>query len=82
MITAGLLTLFEGDPVKRGTANPISSIRSPAMRPGPGQESIGIFCDRHGFEPVNSWVRVVALERTIADSINAIRIVETAGAPC
>ena len=64
------LRAFEAPPIDR------------IVRPGPGQESVWDFPRPPRVEPVNARVRVVALGRTIADSTNALRIVETAGAPC
>jgi uncharacterized protein (DUF427 family) len=50
--------------------------------PGPGQESVWDFPRPPRVEDVTERVRVLAFGRTIADSTRAIRIVETAGAPC
>jgi uncharacterized protein (DUF427 family) len=52
------------------------------VRPGPGQESVWDFPRPPRVEDVAPRVRVVAFGRTIADSTRALRVVETAGAPC
>lgn len=52
------------------------------VRPGPGQESVWDFPRPPRVEHVVQRVRVEAFGRTIADTTRAIRIVETAGAPC
>ena len=57
---------------------PVSRI----VTPGPGQESVWDFPRPPRVEPVIERVRVLAFGRTIADSTSALRIVETAGAPC
>jgi uncharacterized protein (DUF427 family) len=57
----------------------------PAARviaPGPGEESVWDFPRPPRVEDVPARVRVVAFGRTVADTMRAIRIVETAGAPC
>jgi uncharacterized protein (DUF427 family) len=52
------------------------------VKPGPGQESVWDFPRPPRVEDVSARVRVTAFGRTIADTTRAIRIVETAGAPC
>jgi len=52
------------------------------VRPGPGQESVWDFPRPPRVEPVAERVRVIAFGRTVADSTRALRVVETAGAPC
>ena len=52
------------------------------VRPGPGEESVWDFPRPPRVEDVAERVRVVAFGRSVADSTRAIRIVETAGAPC
>jgi len=50
--------------------------------PGAGQESVWDFPRPPRVETVAQRVRVEFAGRTIADSLRALRIVETAGAPC
>lgn len=58
------------------------AVRPPfADEPGPGQESVWDFPRPPRIEPVGERVRVVHAGHTIADSTQALRIVETAGAP-
>ena len=52
------------------------------LRPGPREESVWDFPRPPRVEAVTARVRVVAFGRTVADTTSAIRIVETAGAPC
>ncbi len=52
------------------------------VAPGPGQESVWSFPRPPRVESVAQRVRVEFGGRTIADSTRALRIVETAGAPC
>ena len=52
------------------------------VKPGPGQESVWDFPRPPRVEDVAARVRVLAFGRTIADTARAIRVVETAGAPC
>ena len=52
------------------------------VRPGPGQESVWDFPRPPRVETVAEHVRVIAFGRTVADSTRALRVVETAGAPC
>ena len=52
------------------------------VKPGPGQESVWDFPRPPRVEPVAERIRVVAFGQTIADTIAALRVVETAGAPC
>jgi uncharacterized protein (DUF427 family) len=52
------------------------------VKPGPGQESVWDFPRPPRVEDVAARVRVVFGGVTIADSARAIRVLETAGAPC
>lgn len=52
------------------------------VTPGPGQESVWDFPRPPRVEDVPERVRVVAFGQTVAETTHAIRIVETAGAPC
>ncbi len=52
------------------------------VRPEPGQESVWDFPRPPRVESVAARVRVMAFGRTVADSTRAIRVLETAGAPC
>jgi uncharacterized protein (DUF427 family) len=52
------------------------------VKPGPGQQSVWDFPRPPRVEEVGKRIRVLAFGTTIADSSRAIRIVETAGAPC
>ena len=52
------------------------------VQPGPGQESVWDYPRPPRVEDVAPRVRVEAFGRTIADTTRAVRIVETAGAPC
>lgn len=56
--------------------------RSQIVRPGPGQESVWDFPRPPRVEAVAERVRVVFAGKTIADSVAALRVVETSGAPC
>jgi len=69
--------------VERGRL--VRRTRPPAgdiMLPGPGQESVWDFPRPPRVEPVAELVRVVFGGVTIARSSRALRVVETAGAPC
>jgi uncharacterized protein (DUF427 family) len=52
------------------------------VKPGPGQESVWDYPRPPRVDDVPERVRVVAFGETIADTTQAIRVVETAGAPC
>lgn len=52
------------------------------VKPGAGQESVWDFPRPPRVEEVAQRVRVVALGKTIAETTRALRVVETAGAPC
>ncbi|MGF1461937.1 MAG: DUF427 domain-containing protein [Maricaulaceae bacterium] len=52
------------------------------VTPGPGQESVWDFPRPPRVEPVSEPVRVVFADCEIARSAQALRVVETAGAPC
>jgi uncharacterized protein (DUF427 family) len=54
----------------------------PRVAAGPGQESVWDFPRPPRVEQEARRVRVLLAGRTIADSTRALRIVETAGAPC
>ncbi len=49
--------------------------------PGPGQESVWDYPRPPRIEPVSLRVRAVVNGRTLADTLRALRVVETAGAP-
>ena len=49
--------------------------------PGPGQESVWDYPRPPRLEPVSERIRVVVGGRTLADTSNAFRVLETAGAP-
>ncbi len=68
-----------------GSARAARSVRPPGeliVAPGPGQESVWDFPRPPRVEPVALPVRVAFGGRVIADSTRALRVVETAGAPC
>jgi len=52
------------------------------VRPGPGQESVWDFPRPPRVDEVPQRVRVLFAGKAIADSVRALRVVETAGAPC
>jgi uncharacterized protein (DUF427 family) len=52
------------------------------VKPGPGQESVWDFPRPPRVEDVAVRVRVVFAGVTVADSMRAVRVLETAGAPC
>ena len=54
----------------------------PHATPGPGQESVWDFPRPPRVEAETRRVRVVLGGRTVAETVRALRIVETAGAPC
>ena len=69
--------------VNRGRLAPRDAPPRARIRvPGPGQESVWDFPRPPRVEDVAARVRVVAFGHDIADTTRAIRIVETAGAPC
>src|SRR5689334_8609858 len=51
------------------------------IEPGPGQESVWDYPRPPRVEPVTDRIRVVVGGRTLADSTDAVRVLETAGAP-
>jgi uncharacterized protein (DUF427 family) len=59
-----------------GTAAPPARVE-----PGPGQESVWDYPRPPRVEPVPERVRVVVDGQDLADSANALRVLETAGAP-
>jgi uncharacterized protein (DUF427 family) len=66
-------------------ARAVERIRPPAdaiVKPAPGQESVWDYPRPPRVEQVTDRVRVEFAGRTIADTIRAVRVVETAGAPC
>jgi uncharacterized protein (DUF427 family) len=66
-------------------ARTVTRERPPAgvvVAPGPGQESVWDYPRPPRVEHVTDRVRVEFGGRTVADTIRAIRVVETAGAPC
>jgi uncharacterized protein (DUF427 family) len=66
-------------------ARTVDRTRPPAdsiLKPGPGQESVWDYPRPPRVEHVTDRVRVEFAGKTIADTIRAMRIVETAGAPC
>jgi uncharacterized protein (DUF427 family) len=52
------------------------------VEPGPGQESVWSFPRPPRVEPVRARITVALGDRVIADTTNAERVLETAGAPC
>lgn len=52
-----------------------------AVEPGPGQESVWDYPRPPAVEPVPTVVRIEAGGRTIAETRDAVRVLETAGAP-
>jgi len=52
-----------------------------AVEPGVGQESVWDYPRPPRIDPVAARIRVVVAGRTIADTLQALRVVETAGAP-
>jgi uncharacterized protein (DUF427 family) len=75
---ADLLRVVQRGRLAPRDAPPVTHI----VRPEPGQESVWDFPRPPRVEDVAARVRVVAFGRTVADTARAIRIVETAGAPC
>jgi uncharacterized protein (DUF427 family) len=73
-----LLPLVAGARAARTAGPPRASIAVP----GPGQESVWDFPRPPRVEAVALPVRVAFGGRVIADSTRALRVVETAGAPC
>jgi len=59
-----------------GTAPP-----PPRIEPGPGQESVWDYPRPPRVEPVPERIRIVVDGETLADTTNALRVLETAGAP-
>lgn len=51
------------------------------VEPGPGQESVWDYPRPPRVEPVTERIRVVVDGVTIADSVRALRVIETAGPP-
>ena len=51
------------------------------VTPGPGQESVWDYPRPPRLEPVSEPIRVIFNATTIADTRNALRVIETAGAP-
>ncbi len=64
----------------RRFASPIPPGVVPVV-PGPGQESVWDYPRPPRIEPVAERIRAVVAGVTIADSVHALRVVETAGAP-
>jgi uncharacterized protein (DUF427 family) len=63
----------------------VTAARVPAgvvpVTPGPGQESVWDYPRPPRVEPVHERIRVVVAGRMLADTNNAFRVLETAGAP-
>jgi len=71
-------------PDSRGEASVLAGTVPPPVdrvAPGPGQESVWDYPRPPRVEPVDERIRVVADGLTIADSMRALRVLETAGAP-
>jgi uncharacterized protein (DUF427 family) len=55
---------------------------SEVILPGPGQESVWDYPRPPRVEPARSRIRVEVTGIVIADTVGAVRVLETAGAPC
>jgi len=75
---AELVPLLRSSRQPRGFRPPASAVAVP----GPGQESVWDFPRPPRVEPVTLAVRVELGGHIVASSTRALRIVETAGAPC